>query len=1280
MPLSQNLALQSALPTTVNGVMPGLSGGRSLLFIDAGVTDVQTLVRSAAAGTEVYLLGGDAIGEITQTLVGRSGIESLQIVSHGRSGGLRLGESWLDLQSLPGYVGQLKSWGAALSADADILLYGCNVGQDAGGRGFVELLAQATGSDVAASDDLTGNGALGGDWNLEYQVGLVQSTASFTQELNYQGLLGWAQVGGDIDGEAINDYSGNAISLSADGKTVAVGATGNQGNGWYSGHVRVYQLNTSNQWVQLGADIDGEATNDYSGHKVTLSADGKVVAIGAPFNDANGNSSGHVRVYQLNTSNQWVKLGSDIDGEAANDYSGYSVSLSADGSTVAIGAERNNGNGSTSGQVRAYKLNGTNQWVQLGIDIDGEASGDFSGTSVSLSADGKTVAIGARGNDANGIDSGHVRIYQLNTSNQWIQLGNDIDGEATYDYSSQEVQLSADGKIVAISSFNNDGNGNNSGHVRVYQLNTSNQWAKLGADIDGEASEDESGFAIALSADGKTVAIGAPMNDGNGMNSGHLRIYRLNTSNQWVQLGIDIDGEAIYDSFGRSVALSADGNTVAGGARFSNGYRGHARVFQLVPNDSPSVSLSSAPIAYNENATPTFLDSAAIVTDTDSPNFDTGTLTVRFATGGQPADRLSIQPQITGPNSITLDGRKIRYGTQEIATYTGGIGSENLVITFNTNATAAIVQTLIQNLTYANASENPGNSDRTIELVLTDGDGGTSTPVTKTVKVTPVNDLPLIGARQVLYDGTTAPGSQGWTPAIPVGVTAITSGGVTTVNTNSNAAYTAGFSRFDKTLNAAEGFALSFQASVLSETLTATADKNLDGKTDRAAFSLTLVTSDNTKAIELGFSKNAGGLRIFAQEDGTKQINPGLEPDTATVDRTRQLFTQAEGISLTDPGLGNYDLYVKDDSYTLFLNGTAVLAGKLRNYTAFTGPIDPYERPNLIAFSDNTPSASGSFQLGRVALLSGAIANQTMNEDGTLSGITFGAIDVETYSPTVTVASSNTTVVPNGSNLQMTGTTVDRSLTIYPGINQSGNAIVTLTANDGSTTGNTAFNLAVDASNDAPSFTASNPLSAIAGSGVQTIANWATFNPGGGSDESGQTAIYQVVSNSNSAIFAVAPAIAPNGTLTYTPSNIGGSATIGVLVKDNGGTANGGVDTSSIQTYTITVNPQTVTLVVTDSVSTEATGDIASYRVARNNAGGTQSIVMDISGTATAADYLFSLDVASVAAGATLGVAGPTLTVTLPDGLISANIIVTPIDDIQAEDAELVHCHCLILG
>ncbi|MDP7654492.1 MAG: hypothetical protein QF706_00395, partial [Roseibacillus sp.] len=162
---------------------------------------------------------------------------------------------------------------------------------------------------------------------------------------------------------------------------------------------------------QLGQDIDGEAAGDWSGVSVSLGADGNRVAIGAPFTDGNGNRAGHARIYQL-SGNSWVQLGQDIDGEAAGDLSGYSFSLSADGNRVAIGAEGNDENGSDAGHVRIYELAG-NTWIQLEQDIDGEAADDWSGYSVSLSADGNRVAIGAPWNNENGSDAGHVRVYQL---------------------------------------------------------------------------------------------------------------------------------------------------------------------------------------------------------------------------------------------------------------------------------------------------------------------------------------------------------------------------------------------------------------------------------------------------------------------------------------------------------------------------------------------------------------------------------------------------------------------------------------------------------------------------------------------------------------------------------------------------------------------------------------------------------------------------------------------------------------------------------------------------
>ena len=265
------------------------------------------------------------------------------------------------------------------------------------------------------------------------------------------------------------------MSLSSDGKTLAVGANANDNeNGEAAGHVRVFSLDDDDgsSWKQLGQDIDGESGGDNSGKSVSLSADGNIVAIGADWNDGNGEDSGHVRVYQMDeASSSWQQLGQDIDGEAAGDRSGISVSLSSDGKIVAIGANYNDGNGKEAGHVRVYQMDDASSiWKQLGQEIDGESADDGSGVSVTLSDDGKMVAIGANGNDRNGDLAGHVRVYHMDdTGSSWAQVGEDINGESAGDQSGWSVSLSADGRTVAIGSIFNDDNGEDSGHVRVFE-------------------------------------------------------------------------------------------------------------------------------------------------------------------------------------------------------------------------------------------------------------------------------------------------------------------------------------------------------------------------------------------------------------------------------------------------------------------------------------------------------------------------------------------------------------------------------------------------------------------------------------------------------------------------------------------------------------------------------------------------------------------------------------------------------------------------------------------
>jgi len=400
----------------------------------------------------------------------------------------------------------------------------------------------------------------------------------------------WQKLGSDIDGEAGGDKFGTSVSLSSDGHVLAIGAPRNDGdNGADSGHVRVYAWNGSS-WDQMGDDIDGEAGCDRSGYTVSLSNDGKVLAIGAYGNDGNGDWSGHVRVYIWNdTSSTWEKRGDDIDSEAAGDTSGRYVSLSSDGTVLAIGAPYNSGNGYyRSGHVRVYKWNGSS-WEQKGIDIDGEAANDNSGWSVSLSSNGNVVAIGALYNDGNGSNSGHVRVYEWNDmSSIWELKGMDIDGEAADDNSGRYVSLSSDGNVVAIGAYGNDDNGSNSGHVRVYEWNdTSSTWELKGTDIDGEAAGDNSGYSVSLSSDGNVVAIGAYGNDGNGSNSGHVRVYEWNAgTSSWELNGTDIDGEAAGDESGRSVSLSSDGTVLAIGAISNDGDNGadsgHVRVYKYM--------------------------------------------------------------------------------------------------------------------------------------------------------------------------------------------------------------------------------------------------------------------------------------------------------------------------------------------------------------------------------------------------------------------------------------------------------------------------------------------------------------------------------------------------------------------------------------------------------------------------------------------------------------------------------------------------------------------------
>jgi hypothetical protein len=188
----------------------------------------------------------------------------------------------------------------------------------------------------------------------------------------------------------------------------------------------------------------------------------------------------------------------------------------------------------------------------------------------------------------------------------------------------------------------------------------------------------------------------------------------------------------------------------------------------------------------------------------------------------------------------------------------------------------------------------------------------------------------------------------------------------------------------------------------------------------------------------------------------------------------------------------------------------------------------------------------------------------TTAED-TTKAITLNATDADSDSLTYSVVSQ-----PQHGTL--TGTTP--ALTYTPAANYNGPDSFTFKANDGTADSNVAsVSIDIASINDAPSFSKGANQTVAEDASPQTVTGWATSILAGPADEASQTVDF-VVSNSNTALFAVVPAVAADGTLSYTPAaNANGSASVTVQLHDDGGTANGGVDTSTAQTFTITVTP-----------------------------------------------------------------------------------------------------------
>jgi hypothetical protein len=390
----------------------------------------------------------------------------------------------------------------------------------------------------------------------------------------------WNLKGPSFYGTSANQNLGNAVSLSADGKTFAVSAIEYDllGVNTNKGYVKIYTWNGS-AWVQKGATLIGENVGDQFGTAIDLSTDGNSIAISAPSNGGGiANFTGVVKVYTWSGS-AWVQKGADIMGKSNFDYSGNALSLSNDGNTLAIGSDINGDNGIQSGHVRIFSWNGS-AWVQKGNDLQGQNEDDRYGFSVSLSADGNTVVAGAPYNKDNGNTSGHVIAYSW-IGTAWVKKGMEIIGSESYSLTGSSVSLSDDGNILAVGARIFQNSSTKSGQVRIFKFE-SNNWVQIGNDIIGNSGNEESGHAVCISGDGNIVVIGAPKNENKGSETGRVRVFNWNGT-EWIQRGPDLIGDNNENAFGWSVCISSNGSLIGVGAILNSekgNEAGQAKVYE----------------------------------------------------------------------------------------------------------------------------------------------------------------------------------------------------------------------------------------------------------------------------------------------------------------------------------------------------------------------------------------------------------------------------------------------------------------------------------------------------------------------------------------------------------------------------------------------------------------------------------------------------------------------------------------------------------------------------
>ncbi|MDB9455318.1 glycosyl hydrolase family 18 protein [Dolichospermum circinale CS-541/06] len=335
---------------------------KTVVFIDPNVTDWQNLVNGVEPGSLVFILDPrqDSVRQITDKLAALTEIDSIQIISHGGEGSLSLGSTQLNSANLNSYSSQLQQWGQSLTATGDILLYGCDVAGGVIGKAFVQQMSQLTGADVAASDDLTGSAALGGDWLLEYGTGLIEAPLALQVQAMeaYNSVLPNYIVGGyigswNLDSNTPVDTPFNKLThlFYSFADVTSTGTVQLPQDGTGTGDIaKLQQIKAQNPNLKIMLSIGGATENDFSSAAATVQSRANFAQSAIQLMKTNGFDGLDIdwEYPEANEDNNYIQLlaqlRTQINQASQNDGKQYLLTTALSGSPYQLSASDYGGN------------------------------------------------------------------------------------------------------------------------------------------------------------------------------------------------------------------------------------------------------------------------------------------------------------------------------------------------------------------------------------------------------------------------------------------------------------------------------------------------------------------------------------------------------------------------------------------------------------------------------------------------------------------------------------------------------------------------------------------------------------------------------------------------------------------------------------------------------------------------------------------------------------------------------------------------------------------------